>query len=295
MTDQRGARLIVAGRTDTGRRRADNQDGFLITELGTAATVVPGTDEGDTIDFEAARGVALLVADGMGGRLGGARASALAVETIADYLAKKGGDAARSTLPESLHASLRAANTAIHREAGEDQTRTGMGTTATLAGVLGDLVYVAQVGDSRAYLVRGGEVARLTRDQSLVQDMVDSGLLEEAQAHTVPNNMLLQALGVRGAVQPAVTSHALRRDDVLVLCSDGLSQVVRDHEIAGVASPDSLPRDVCERLVNLANQRGGPDNITVVVARADGSGFPTAEPEESLGAEPWTRRDSQHS
>jgi len=295
MTAQPGGRLMVAGRTDKGRRRADNQDGFLITELGAETADLGQPPEGDTIEFEAARGVTLLVADGMGGRIGGARASALAVETIAGHLAEDGGDAARLSLPRSLHSSLCAANAAIHSEAGEDQARAGMGTTATLAGVLGDAVYVAQVGDSRAYLVRGGEVVRLTRDQSLVQDMVDSGLLEEAQAHTVPNNMLLQALGVHGAVKPAVTYHALRRDDVLILCSDGLSQLVRDHELAEVASPDRVPQEVCERLVNLANQRGGPDNITVVVARAEGLAFPAVEAEDALGPLPWAGLDSPNS
>jgi protein phosphatase len=133
-------------------------------------------------------------------------------------------------------------------------------------------------------------LARLTRDQSLVQDLIDSGVLEEKEAHTVRNNVILQALGSGESVEPAVTYHELRREDVLLLCSDGLSHVVEDAEIleAVTQSPDCLT--LCDRLVGLANDRGGPDNITVLVARMEGEGLAPVGGADPIGAREWSAR-----
>jgi protein phosphatase len=149
-------------------------------------------------------------------------------------------------------------------------------------------VWVAQVGDSRAYLVRAGETVRLTRDQSLVQDMIDSGILDEEDAGSVPNNVLLQALGARATVRPDVTHHELRRGDVLLLCSDGLSQMVDDEEIASAAADCTNCRDVVDWLVGLANERGGPDNVTVLAARIDGDGLEAPREDDRLQRRHWS-------
>jgi protein phosphatase len=176
-----------------------------------------------------------------------------------------------------LRRALELANEEIHEQSRRDDNLRGMGTTATLAGLHGANVYFAQVGDSRGYLVRGGALARLTRDQSLVQDLIDSGIVDEEGAKTIRDNRILQALGTAPGVLPEMTYHELRRGDIILLCSDGLSRVVSDDEILAVVGSADDCLAICERLIALANARGGPDNITVLVARVDGEGLASAE------------------
>jgi len=149
-----------------------------------------------------------------------------------------------------------------------------MGTTTTAVGVLSDHVYVSQVGDSRAYLIRNGQAVQLTKDQSLMQRLVEAGeLTEEEAAQSERRNIILQALGPDAKVKVDLTYQEVRRGDVLVLCSDGLSGQVKKDEIAEIAGrAQDLPA-ACDRLIALANERGGPDNITVVIARFDGEGL----------------------
>ncbi len=293
--DKRPIMVSACGRTHRGRVRSENQDHLLVADLAEGAREAHTADEARAaavgpLSFELSeQGAILLVADGMGGRAGGARASALAVTAVRHAMAD--GERADGADPDGfvlrLRHALEEANRAIHDEATRNGQLRGMGTTATLAGLRDDAVYLAQVGDSRAYLVRAGSVTRLTRDQSLVQDLIDSGVLDEAEAHTVRRNVILQALGVGPSVEPEVTYQELRKDDVLLLCSDGLSQVVADEEIleAVMQSGDCLT--MCDRLVGLANDRGGPDNVTVLVARVDGDGLEQARGSEGVGRRVW--------
>ncbi len=220
------------------------------------------------------RGAILLVADGMGGRAGGARASALAASAVRESMTDEAPD---SSSPDAfvhrLRRALEMANEEIHEESRRDDSLRGMGTTATLAGLRAGVVYLAQVGDSRAYLLRKGVLTRVTRDQSFVQDLIDSGILSELEARSVRDNRILQALGTSPTVAPAVTYHDLRRGDVLLLCSDGLSRVVEDPEILDVVAGATDCLAACDQLIALANARGGPDNVTVLVARVDGEGL----------------------
>jgi protein phosphatase len=309
--------ITVCGRTHRGRVRGENQDRLLVADLAQGFGVVSlvGVAERRTTDerrgsdqrpaaeerrrdssvgplrFELTeRGAVLLVADGMGGRAGGARASALAVASVGRSMAD--GASSDASAPDAsaadafvlrLRRALEDANRDIFEEASRDLSYAGMGTTATLAGIRGGVVYLAQVGDSRAYLVRGGSAARLTRDQSLLQDLIDSGVLSERDAQSAPGNKILQALGVRPSVEPVLTYQELRRGDVLLLCSDGLSKVVRDEEILEAARQASDCVALCDRLIGLANDRGGPDNITVVVARLDGDGLAAADRADPVG------------
>jgi protein phosphatase len=149
------------------------------------------------------------------------------------------------------------------------------------------VVYLAQVGDSRAYLVRDGRAVRLTRDQSLVQDFVDAGVLTEDEARDIEDGTLLQALGVTPRVKPEITAQELRRGDVVLLCSDGLSRVVVDDEIGGAVGRAADCASLCDELVELANQRGGPDNVTVVAASFDGDGLREAAGNERIGRTPY--------
>ena len=149
-----------------------------------------------------------------------------------------------------------------------------MGTTATVAGVFGDTLYLAQVGDSRAYLVRNGVARQITKDQSLMQKLIEAGeLTEEEAAHSERRNIILQALGPETTIKIDLTHQVVRRGDTLVLCSDGLSGQVTKDEIAAIVTAETDLTMACKRLIDRANENGGPDNITAIVARFDGSGL----------------------
>lgn len=292
MTD---IRVSAFGRSDRGQVRTTNQDNLLVADLSTdvpeprAAVGDSGAVTVGPVEFVLGdAGAILMVADGMGGRQGGARASATAVAAVTEAMSgsavPSGGN---GDFAKRLEEALTRANGAVHAEGMREEQYRGMGTTATLAGLRGAIVYVAQVGDSRAYLARNGEIGRLTRDQSLVQEMIDMGILTEEDAEKAPSNQILQAVGVAPTVTPAVTYHELRRGDVLLLCSDGLSRVVSDREVqtAIAATPDCAT--LCDDLVELANTRGGPDNITVLVARIDGDGVEEAREGDVVERQPY--------
>ena len=159
-----------------------------------------------------------------------------------------------------------------------------MGTTATVAGLLGDTLYLAQVGDSRAYLVRDGVGRQITKDQSLMQKLIEAGEMTEEEAEqSERRNIILQALGPEANIKVDLTHQRVRRGDMLVLCSDGLSGQVRAEEIARVVSqvPD-LP-SACQALIDRANESGGPDNITVVIARFEGEGLESPVESDDVG------------
>lgn len=298
--DQRAIQLTIQGRTDPGMRRSENQDHFLVADLrpeeeggGTlihpidpAATV---SDEGRTWTRHALgpKGVLLLVADGMGGGPAGSVASKMAAGWIhEEFTARWSAD--RENTPARFIADLREAievtNTMVHQQSERYPQYRGMGTTVTAAGILDGFLFLAQVGDSRAYLVRGGVATQLTRDQSLVQELIDSGAISEADAESNEHrNVILQALGVLPEVRVDLTWQQLRRGDTIVLCSDGLFRTVQREEIvSAVDGHGDPPRDACERLVALANERGGPDNVTVVVARVDGPGLEDPRPDDRV-------------
>ncbi len=277
--------VSVCGRTHTGRVRKENQDSLLVADLGRGgAARATGTSVGPMRFPLTDEGVILLVADGMGGRAGGAKASALAVSAVGNAMSD--GTATDHGQPDAfalrLQRALDLANEEIHEHSRRDDELRGMGTTATLAGIHAGVVYLAQVGDSRAYLVRRNELARITRDQSLVQDLIDSGVLSEQEAKGVRDNRILQALGTSPTVKPELTYHDLRREDVLLLCSDGLSRVVEDEEILQIVKGGRDCLAICDQLIALANARGGPDNITVLIARVDGEGLGQADGGEGV-------------
>lgn len=277
MVERRDIRVSVCGRTHKGRVRKENQDSFLFVDLDRAAEAEAARSSIGPYKLTLGdEGIVLLVADGMGGRAGGAKASSLAVNAVREALTNGGQDDADIEFPLRLRRALDAANEEIHEHARRNDDLRGMGTTATLAGLHGGAVYLAQVGDSRAYLIRGDQLARITRDQSFVQDLIDSGVLDEQEAKNVRDNRILQALGTSPTVTPALTWHDLRRADLLLLCSDGLSRVVDDAEILDVVRGATDCFALCDQLISLANSRGGPDNITVLVARVDGDGLQDA-------------------
>ena len=169
-----------------------------------------------------------------------------------------------------------------------------MGTTTTAVGILDDQLYLTQVGDSRAYLVRNGSAIQLTEDQSLMQRLVDAGELTEEEAEkSERRNIILQALGPDPKIRVDLTRQQIRRGDAVVLCSDGLSGQVKREEIADrvAGNPDLVT--VCADLIALANERGGPDNITVIVARLDGNGLEEPNDDESVGHQVYPLLDTE--
>jgi protein phosphatase len=228
-----------------------------------------------------------MVADGMGGAAAGEVASATAVDVVIRHLREKFGDN-RAVTPSDLAAELahaaEKANWSIFQQAVNRPELRGMGTTATIAALLGDTLYLAQVGDSRAYLIRNGVATQLTKDQSLMQKLIEAGELTEEEAlMSERRNIILQALGPEANVNVVVTMQPLRRNDVLLLCSDGLSGLVRPDDMARAVDEELDLSVACDRLIAMANDLGGPDNITVVAARFEGHGLSVARAQDTVG------------
>ena len=266
--------MRVFGRTDVGRMREHNEDAFVVADLTRGnATLQPEV----RVHSVGARGTLFMVADGMGGAAAGEIASAMAIEAVLRELteALASSDApSEDAFATAIKRATATANAEIHAFAVEHPEFRGMGTTATVAGVLGDTVYLAQVGDSRAYLVRGGIAAQITKDQSLMQKLVEAGELTQEEAEqSERRNIILQALGPEANIKVDLTAQQLRRGDMLVLCSDGLSGQVKTEEIARIVTDESDLMAACKRLIDRANDVGGPDNITVIIARFDGDGL----------------------
>ena len=240
----------VFGRTDVGRTREHNEDAFVIADLTTdRATLLPEVRTHTVGD----RGTLFMVADGMGGAAAGELASQMATEVVLGELQKHWRNGARND-PDAFAAALRAAtesaNAHIHEYATKHPENRGMGSTATVAGLLGDTLYLAQVGDSRGYLVRDGVARQITRDQSLVQRLVEAGELTAEEAELSDRkNIILQALGPEASVKIDLTHQQVKRGDVLVLCSDGLSGQVKGDEIGQVVREEPDLVNVCKRLI----------------------------------------------
>jgi protein phosphatase len=274
----------VYGRSDVGRAREHNEDAFAVADLTTGSVTLVA----ETRTYKPGeRGLLFMVADGMGGAAAGELASAMAVDVVLDELKARWAGSPRhdpETFATGLRSSTETANTRIHRFATEHPEHRGMGTTATIAGLLGDTLYLAQVGDSRAYLIRNGRANQITKDQSLMQKLIEAGEItaEEAE-HSERRNIILQALGPEAVVRTDITHQRVRRGDTLVLCSDGLSGQMKVDDIARAFTEDRSLDAACARLIDLANDNGGPDNITIVAARFEGAGLLPATPDDPVG------------
>jgi protein phosphatase len=272
-------------KSDVGRVRRGNEDNFLLLDLATqrAWTGSDGAEnpaEMRRLDV-GDKGLVLVVSDGMGGALAGDVASRMAIDSVRQVLIGNDGNGCDpdASLVDCLkHATLQA-NRDIHYKSLEDSRCSGMGATLTGAAIRHDKLDLVQVGDSRAYLVRGEQIRLATKDQSLVQQLVDVGQISEEEAEThMFRNVILQALGAQTELMPAIARIQLRQGDVLLLCSDGLSGKLRNEEIRQIVSDsgDDLAA-ACDALVAEANNRGGEDNITVVLARFTGDELREAE------------------
>ncbi len=274
--------LALYAQTDVGMVRSGNEDNFLVLDLSTGRSWIASDEEApDLLTYaQGYYGSLLAVSDGMGGALAGEVAARMAVETVRDRMLQLQAHDVYSRLPfhERLRLSIEEANILINGESQTNPAHKGLGATFTAVATLGDQLYFAQVGDSRAYLIRQNSIHRVTKDQSLVQQLIDAGQIteEEAETHNY-RNVILQALGAHSNVNVEVSSLPLCNLDTLVICSDGLSGKVHQDEIARIVHEAGDFKSACQRLINLANERGGEDNITVVVAQFSGSGLVAPE------------------
>ncbi len=258
-------RISCAGNTDVGVVRSGNEDSFLL---------------------DCQQGL-FIVADGMGGHAAGEVASDMAVSIIAKELGILRGlsDAEASS---RMRQAIRRANQAIFERTLAEHDKRGMGTTTTVMVLFSRRYLIGQVGDSRAYLLRQGELLQLTKDHSYVQEQVDAGLLTPEQARTHPySNVITRCVGANEDVAPDIYFGNLEQGDVVLLASDGLTGMLEDDQLAKILEGEHNPEVCVNRMIADANRRGGLDNITAIVIRVDSAGNNTGEhPAPTAGAPP---------
>ena len=281
----------VHATSHVGRVRKGNEDNYLLLDISAEKVWTSAQEDGEfvieTQNFEVDEdGVVVAVSDGMGGALAGEVASTMAVQTVSEKLLDPDEepvttDAHDQLISKLYHATV-FANYLIHQQGRSDPQFQGMGATFTGVAVTPAGADVIQVGDSRAYLVRGGNIYQVTKDQSLVQQLIDAQQIspEEAETHTL-KNVILQALGAQNEIYPVSARIAPCNNDVFLICSDGLSNKVPAGKMQEIITEhfEEL-QNACVDLVTLANKNGGEDNITVVLAKFTGDDLPDAEETE---------------
>ncbi|WP_428262454.1 PP2C family protein-serine/threonine phosphatase [Haliangium sp.] len=301
-TDEPGVsqpgRIVVEtrGLSDVGCVRSENQDGFLIGDLsrgrilaaGGTLAHLDGADSGDgatAVDgpgYEAGpRGLLWVVCDGMGGAAAGEVASELAGRMVWDEMHRAQATTERVVYGRRLRRAVRMANLQVWDEGRRRPQLKGMGTTLSAAGLMGSVVIMAQIGDSRAYVARGAHLVQVTRDQSVGAALVQSGRMTPEEVRDTPHaHTVLQALGIRDDVEVALSIVRIRRGDRLLLCSDGLYGPLGDALLLHILRTHADVDRAAAALVAAARAAGGPDNITAVLVRFDGEGLREARDDE---------------
>ena len=277
-SDMAHLELTVFGMTDPGRVRATNEDAFVVADLTSMERVHSMARSAALSAGE--RGILIAVSDGMGGAQAGEVASTIALHSLRVGM----GQGSPTSAGAALQSSVEGANKSVWDFA-HASGKQGMGATLTALLVHDLYAYIAEIGDSRAYLLRGDRFVQLTRDQSLVQQLVDRGVLTPEQAdQSEHKNIILQAIGIRPDVAVVMSRVQLRRGDRLLLCSDGLSNKVPDADLSAILKHATL-ESVCTTLVETANARGGEDNITAVVLEVSGGDAPVASARERISVD----------
>jgi len=275
---RRPPRVAVSfcGLTDPGKVRDKNEDHFLIARLAKSMEIrATSLSHDGHAPFSEEEGYLLVVADGMGGAAAGERASALAVESIESFVQNTLkwflhlGRREERVLFDELRESLQRADRTLFERAQSNPALYGMGTTLTMAYSVADDLYIVHAGDSRAYLFRDGQLDQITSDHTVVQALVDAGMIsaEEARHHQRRHVVTNVLGGPSEGVYAEIHKIEVRDGDVLVFCSDGLVEPVPDDQIARVLAEQPDPQDAARSLLQLALDGGGPDNVTIVVAR----------------------------
>jgi protein phosphatase len=265
------------GLSDVGKVRDVNEDQFLIAELSKSLLIYQTSlsHEDHSRLFGGSQGKLLLVADGMGGHAAGKHASGIAVDSVARYVLNTMSwflqlrEGQEDDLLGELEAALRECQAQVEVAASASPERRGMGTTLTMAYLLWPRLYVVHAGDSRCYLLRGSRLRQITTDHTMAQRLVDHGVLEPGEAEESRwSHVLWNCIGGGSHdLSVEVRKAALRLGDTLLLCTDGLTKSVGDERIGEVLRQGQGAEPTCRRLVELANEMGGADNVTVVVAR----------------------------
>jgi protein phosphatase len=278
--------IDYAAITHPGKVRKNNEDAYLLSALDGDEPIINGPTR---LLKVAEPGFLVAVADGMGGAAAGEVASHEGLAAVSLFLFGHWGQlgaAARQELllVQALRTAVMQASAAVLRYSDDDRTVRGMGSTLTAAVLWNGCAYLAQIGDSRAYLVREGQLHQLTEDQTLVNDLVAQGTLTLEQARVHPQrNMITQALGSPQALRVAVARLPVRRGDQLLFCSDGLHGEVPDHQLRELLSRGEQPQQALELLVEAALDSGGRDNITGILLSLQDPALPLPKPGESPG------------
>ena len=269
-------RLGFGAMTHPGKVRTNNEDHYLVARLAKSMSVCKTSlpDDGNML-FSEEEGYLMVVADGMGGAAAGERASSLAVLSVETFVLNTLkwffhiSPSEENALFNELRQGLERADRTVVERARANPNLHGMGTTLTMVYSVSSDLYIVHAGDSRAYLYRGGELQQLTCDHTLVQVMISGGVLAPEDAKTHPRrNVVTNVIGgPREGVHAEIHKLTIDHGDILLLCSDGLTEPVTDEEIAETLALHPEPEDACRFLVERALERGGPDNVTVVVAR----------------------------
>ena len=279
--------LEIHVKSDVGRVRKGNEDNFLLLNLDSARFELGGRNEVSAsfaqVEIKKA-GMVLAVSDGMGGALAGEVASQMAVEAVRDVMLGNDPEITlnpdkEESLIQRLQEATLHANRAVFRKGRSDPQFNGMGATFTGAAICDETLDFIQVGDSRGYIVRGDIIEQVTKDQSLVQQLIDSGQIaaEDAERHHL-RNVILQALGAQSEIFPVSNRFQPCQGDILLLCSDGLSNKLPQEDLKYYVTRFSEDLgQACSELVREANVRGGEDNITVILARFFGDDLPSSE------------------
>lgn len=280
--------------SDVGQVRKNNEDNFVVCNLSTGeATLTPALCDHQL----GPRGTLFMVADGMGGEASGEVASQICVTTVPKRLYENLKSV--STIRETnfvllLREAVEYANQIIFQRAQTDANFRGMGTTTTAAALLGPHLFIAQVGDSRAYLVRNQQIAQLTRDQTYLNYLAEIGAeVPEDPEKDSRRSILTQAVGSSESVDVKVTYTKLRQGDNLLLCSDGLYNMVKASDLLDVMQKNGPLPEMCRTLIGHANANGGVDNITVIVANLQGAGLAAQDPASGVELREFREEDFQ--
>ena len=269
-------RLVCAGISHAGKVRQNNEDHFLIAKLAKSMKILQtNLNHTGATRFSDEDGYLLIIADGMGGAAAGERASALAIQTMEQFALNTLkwffhlGGAGESVLLDELRLAIEAADRSIFNESQADYHLAGMGTTLTVGYCVGPDLYVVHAGDSRAYLFREGNIEQVTCDHTLVQLLVENGLItpEAAKTHARRNVVTNVVGGPQPGVHSEIHKVRLQPGDIFLLCSDGLTEAVPDARIAEVLGRSTHSQALARDLIDAALAGGAPDNVTVIVAR----------------------------
>jgi PPM family protein phosphatase len=262
--------------THPGKVRTNNEDQFLVARLAKSMRICKTSlPDGDSTRYSDEEGYLLIVADGMGGAAAGEKASALAVRTVESFVLDTFkwflhlGKAEETELLKELRQGLERADREVVEKARSHPSLQGMGTTLTMAYSVARDLYIVHAGDSRAYLMREGVLDKVTSDHTLVQMLVDAGQIsaDEAKHHSRRNVVTNVIGGPERGIYAEIHKAEIADGDVLLLCSDGLTEPVDEARIAGVLTQKTDPEEACKALLDLALENGAPDNVTIVVAR----------------------------